>query len=96
MKNPGLKPGFIDQITNYSASMFELDSALDFAGTQASCADFDMGGCTVNNGTDTLEVGFPGALGANVGVADVHSRRNSFAANSTYISHDYYLLYTLK
>lgn len=60
----------LSQLNNQERTLY---GALDFAGTQTSCTYLNMGGGTVYNGANTLEVWFPGTLGADMGVTDIHS-----------------------
>jgi len=48
-----------------------LNSFLDFAATQATCADPNALGLTVDHGPDRLEIGLEDPLGLVVGVTDV-------------------------
>jgi hypothetical protein len=64
-----------------------LYSPLDFTGTQATGADVNSFDLTVNKGFNALDVGFPGALGFQVRVADIHTGGFAFAADFAYVGH---------
>ena len=71
-----------------------LDSALNFAGTQAACADVYTFNLTINYCANTLDVRFPCAFCLQMGVADVHTTALTFVADFTYICHAKHLLKT--
>lgn len=65
-----------------------------FAGTEAPGADIDVGGGTVNDRLDTLDVGFPGAIGAAVGMGHLDAKGHAFTAIAA-LCHFAYLLLSL-
>jgi len=60
------------------------DSAFDFVGTQAACADVNSFRGSVNDGLNTAHIGFPGSVGTSVRVGDLDSENNFFSADITF------------
>jgi len=66
-----------------------LLSFYDFAGTQATSANADALANTLYLGVDRTQIDVPAPLGHVVGVADVITGARTFAANLTYLCHDF-------
>ena len=64
-----------------------LNSFLDFAATQAACADSNAFRLTVNQCPNRLEVGLEGPLGLVISVTDVMARLATFATEIACICH---------
>ena len=88
-KKAGINPAFLNK--NYTGQVNGLRAA-DFSRTQAARADIHAGGYTLDKGADTLNIGFPGPLGFQVGMAYIKSTAFTFAADITQIGHQLHLL----
>jgi hypothetical protein len=64
-----------------------LNRPLDFTGTQATGADVDSFYLTLDESFNALDVGFPGAFGLQVRVADIHAGGFAFATDFAYVGH---------
>ena len=64
-----------------------LNGFLDFAATQAACADSNAFGLTVDQCPDWLEVGLEGSLGLVIGMTDVMAGLATFATEIACICH---------
>ena len=62
----------------------ELDSSLNLAGTQATRADMNRLGRTVNNGLNLSYVRFPGSAALSVRVRNVMAEANCLIAIFTF------------
>ena len=67
------------------------DSSGDFTGTQTPGTNINMAGSTVDDRLDALDVGFPCAVGASVGVRDLDAKGNTLVTELTF-SHPLHLL----
>ena len=72
-------------------SHIPLHSAGDLTGTEASGADVDVSGGTLHDCLHSLHVGFPGAVGAAVGVRNLDSEGHALIAEFAF-GHVAYLL----
>ena len=81
-------PGSI--LTGYSVDSTSHRAGY-FSAAEATRTNVDMTGRTVNDRRDALDVRFPHAVAAPVGVADFDTKDNAFIANFTF-SHLLHLL----
>ena len=74
----------------------ESDSAVNFTGTQATGANVDTFYRTINNCSYLLNVRFPSAFRMSIGMADVTTSLNTFAANFANGCHESHLLNVIR
>ena len=67
------------------------DSTGDFAGTQTPGTNIYMAGGTIDDRLYTLDIGFPRAVGAPVGVGDLDPKGNTLVTELT-LCHPLHLL----
>ena len=73
----------------------ESDRARHLAGTQAAGAGIDVAGSSVDDRLDTLDIGFPSAVGTPVRMRNLDSESNTFTADIAFC-HVLHLLYHKK
>ena len=66
---------------------FKLDSSLNLAGTQATRADMNRLGSTVNNGLNLSDIGFPSSVALSVRVRNIVTKGNALLAYAA-LCHD--------
>ena len=67
--------------------MRKSESTFNLTGTQAASADVNTFYLTIYKSTNTLDVGFPGTFGLQVGMADIHTSNFTLCADFAYICH---------
>lgn len=82
-------------ILNFQSGKPWLDCFLDLSGTDASRANPQRFGFTVDHHFDLLKVGLPTAIGQFVGVAHIMTIDRSFTAYIAYFCHDIVLLFEM-
>ena len=65
-------------------AIYQLHSAGDLTGTEASGADVHVSGSPIHNRLHALHVGLPGAVGAAVGVGDLDTEGYALATKITF------------
>ena len=66
----------------------ELDGALNLVGAEASGTCVNMGGSSVNDSLDALDVGLPCTIGTSVGMGNLDTKGHALATKIT-LSHSF-------
>jgi uncharacterized spore protein YtfJ len=75
-KSPSARMGFFNKRMK--------SCALDFAGSQAMCANISMLRSTVNKNTNSLDIGFPHMIGSSMRMAHIIPKVSTLSTNGAY------------
>ena len=75
----------------FLSALFQLHSAGDLTGTEASGADVHVSGSALHDRLHALHVGLPGAVGTTMGVGDLDAEGDALVAEFAF-GHVAYLL----